>query len=257
MSVRGYDFTYEPGQATGAPLPGFQQGRWWAWGKNQLGPANDRACAAALLDECLKDVAPPQRMRVTALDMENQGVVDGAYDHAQRERIVTGFLEKWEELSPAKLLIIDWWAGIPPHFNFQQIVKALEGPASKDRAEMFSWARRHRGIVRTAGCVTQLGVIDRPDGGTGDNSEFGTSFYLRMMKSQAKFCREAYPGSKLLLWTCGAYVRMPGFRSCRWRTLIAWRMRLKRITTALPSTARSRRPSGVGKVLSERLTSAS
>jgi hypothetical protein len=214
----GFDFTYPPGQRTGTPPPGMIQARWYAWSKNRLSTANAAARAAELLDDSLQEVAPPQRSRMTVLDMENQGIINGAYDHALRERIVTAFLEQWRRLSPAKIVVIDWWPGIPPTFNYVQILAALEGTeqtrtarANRDRDKMFDLARRHREIVKMAGMVTVLGVIHRPDGSSGPNGKYGTTFYLRDIAVRARFYHAAYPGAPLNLWTAGGYTGVPGF----------------------------------------------
>lgn len=193
----GYDYRVPPGQTIGTPLPGMLAGRWWTWHSTQLwpdpGPAMD-AYANELLHPTQTDVplTSPARQRMALLDTEG-------HDPVGNPLLIPRCLDALQRRLPCKVIIIgDWWPGYPADWSFQRVVAALEGKASRDRTAMFALARQHRPIVAKAGIAAALSVVDDP-------GQF--DFFVRKAVCLGKFLREAYSGTEICAWLCGAYVR--------------------------------------------------
>ncbi len=198
------DHTFIPGQATGTPLPGFLQGRWWAWSPPWV--VSKEKIESVTMDYFIdleKSVYYPQRIRACTMDMENLGKLPGGtYINAEREWIVHQVLDAFARHGMVKTILIDFWVGLIPEFQHQRIVAALEsGPSTPDKRKLFDRARRHRSIVRKCGLVTQNCTIDRPE---------NIDFKIRWMNALADFMNEAYPGTQTHAWLCGAYYGVDG-----------------------------------------------
>jgi hypothetical protein len=190
-----YDFTYDDGQPTGInPVAGFVPGRWWAWTRQHW---ESPVIPARAYAQELTDGRWPAR--IAALDTEGLG-------HTDAERLLPAALDALHQYLNVKTLIIgDIWMGIPGGWSYERVVGALSLRGSVDHDAMLALAHKQRPIVRRAGVVVVLSVIDRVNPLPNRSAEeTAFEFYLRKTQLLCGFYREAYPSTEVCVWTVGA-----------------------------------------------------
>lgn len=196
-----YTFAENPRRATGTPIPGFMQGREYDWDRSWVNSIDREV--NEIYNELTREVAPPQRLRVPLMNMENLGEVNGVYDLTLRESILDRALDAFNLRSLTKVPVIDFWFGHDPTVQHSDIMKALNFPLfSSVKRRMNAIAKRQLPLVRKAGIVVVNCTVESPT---------KIDWLIGWAIAWAKFYREQFPGVPVMAWLSGSYTMVPGW----------------------------------------------